>query len=55
LGSAIPVTVTERGGARLATVTIGLSSVAPGEYVLEITPSDKAADGKVYAAFRVVP
>ncbi len=55
LGSALPVAIGDREGTRIATVVIGLSNVAPGDYVLEIAPSDKAADGKVYAAFRVAP
>jgi VWFA-related protein len=55
LGSPIPATVTERDGGRIASGTIVLSNVAPGDYVIEIAASDKTPDGKVYVAFRVVP
>lgn len=54
LGSPIPTTVADRKGSRVITATIVLSNVAPGDYILEIAPSDKA-ETKMYLAFRVVP
>jgi len=55
LGTQLPVTIAERNGGRVATVTIALANVAPGDYVIEIAASDKTPDQKAYIAFRVVP
>jgi VWFA-related protein len=55
LGAEIPATIAERNGDRIVTGTIVLSNVAPGDYVIEITASDKTPERKVYVAFRVVP
>jgi hypothetical protein len=53
LGQPIPVTIVERNGGRLATATIALANVAPGDYVMEMAVA-AAPDKKLYVAFRVM-
>jgi hypothetical protein len=48
-------TTEQRDGIVIITVAIPLSSVAPGDYVLEFSTSADAARPKVYVGFRVVP
>jgi hypothetical protein len=55
LGTPLPVTLAERNGDRIATATIALANLAPGDYVIEIAASDKTPEQTAYVAFRVVP
>ncbi|MGE5361716.1 MAG: VWA domain-containing protein [Bacteroidales bacterium] len=47
--------VAGRAGSVVISVTMPLSSVAPGDYVLEIVPVKALPEKKVYVGFRVVP